>query len=46
MAATFAARRWPPPLPPAILRRLVFALLFLSGLSLGAPAVLRLAGGL
>jgi uncharacterized membrane protein YfcA len=44
MAATFAARRWPPPLPPAVLRRLVFALLFLSGVSLGAPAVLRLTG--
>ncbi len=44
MAATFAARRWPPPISPAILRRIVFILLFLSGVSLGAPAVLRLTG--
>ncbi|MBM6596340.1 sulfite exporter TauE/SafE family protein [Microvirga pudoricolor] len=45
MGATYAARRWPLPLPPAILRRIVFALLFLSGVSLGAPAVLHMLGG-
>jgi len=42
MGATYAARRWPPPIAPATMRRIVFVLLFLSGLSLGAPAVLRL----
>jgi uncharacterized protein len=44
MGATYAARRWPPPIPPAVMRRIVFILLFLSGVSLGAPAVLRLMG--
>jgi len=33
MAATYAARRWPPPLSPKTLRRIVFSLLFLSGVS-------------
>lgn len=44
MGATYAARRWPPPLSPAAMRRIVFVLLFLSGVSLGAPAVIRLLG--
>jgi uncharacterized membrane protein YfcA len=44
MGATYAARRWPPPVSPAAMRRIVFVLLFLSGVSLGAPAVLRLLG--
>ena len=44
MGATYAARRWPPPIRPAAMRRIVFALLFLSGVSLAAPAVLRLTG--
>lgn len=44
MAATLAARRWPPPIAPQVMRRIVFVLLFLSGVSLGAPAVLRLLG--
>ena len=42
MAATYAARRWPPPLSPKTLRRIVFSLLFLSGVSLGAPAIVHL----
>jgi len=44
MGATYAARRWPPPILPATMRKIVFSLLFLSGVSLGAPAVLRLLG--
>jgi uncharacterized membrane protein YfcA len=44
MGATCAARRWPPPISPATMRKIVFALLFLSGVSLGAPALLRLLG--
>lgn len=44
MTATYAARRWPPPVSPATMRRIVFVLLFFSGVSLGAPAVSRLAG--
>ncbi|WP_414471023.1 TSUP family transporter [Microvirga sp. M2] len=44
MGATFAARRWPPPLSPATMRRIVFLLLFLSGVSLIAPAVIHLWG--
>ena len=43
MAATYAARRWPPPLPPALMRRIVFMLLLASGVALGAPAVFHLA---
>jgi uncharacterized protein len=42
MGATHAARRWPPPLSPGAMRRIVFILLFLSGVSLGAPAVIHL----
>ena len=46
MGATYAAGRWPPPIPPVVMRRIVFILLFLSGVSLGAPAVLRLMGAI
>ena len=42
MAATQLARRYPPPISQLTMRRVVFALLFLSGVSLGAPAVIRL----
>jgi uncharacterized membrane protein YfcA len=42
MAMTYAARRWPPPLPDKLLKVIVFVLLFLSGLSLALPAALRL----
>lgn len=42
MGATYAARRWPLPVSPAALRRIVFGLLLLSGLSLGMPALVRL----
>jgi uncharacterized membrane protein YfcA len=44
MGATYAARRWPPPVSQSVMRRIVFVLLFLSGVSLGAPAVVRLLG--
>jgi len=44
MGATYAARRWPPPISPAAMRRIVFVLLFLSGISLGTPAIIRLLG--
>lgn len=44
MAFTALARRYPPPLTPAGLRRVAFCLLFLSGLSLAAPAFLKLFG--
>jgi uncharacterized membrane protein YfcA len=44
MGATYAARRWPPPVSAATMRRIVFILLFLSGVSLGAPAVTHLLG--
>lgn len=37
-AATYAARRWPPPLSRRSLRAVVFGLLALSGLSLAIPA--------
>lgn len=46
MGATYAARRWPPPVSPGAMRRIVFALLFLSGISLGAPAVVHVLGAL
>lgn len=42
MAATHTARRWPPPVSPAAMRRIVFVLLFLSGVSLGAPSIVNL----
>lgn len=45
MLATWAARRYPPPLSPLAMRRLAFLLLFLSGLSLAVPAILKLAAG-
>jgi len=44
MAFTALARRYPPPLTPVGLRRVAFCLLFLSGLSLAAPAFLKLFG--
>jgi len=44
IGATHAARRWPPPISPSTMRRIVFALLFLSGVSLGTPSVLHLLG--
>ena len=42
MIMTYAARRWPPPLSRQTMRRLVFVLLFLSGLSLALPAAAHL----
>jgi uncharacterized membrane protein YfcA len=42
MSATYAARRWPPPFSPVTMRRIVFLLLLLSGISLSAPAVIHL----
>ncbi|KLK93432.1 hypothetical protein AA309_08910 [Microvirga vignae] len=44
MSATYTARRWPPPFSPVTMRRIVFLLLLLSGISLGAPAVIHLLG--
>jgi uncharacterized membrane protein YfcA len=44
MAATHLARRHPPPVSQATMRRVVFALLFLSGVSLAAPAAIRMLG--
>lgn len=44
IAATHLARRYPPPLSQAVMRRIVFLLLFLSGVSLGAPAAVHLLG--
>lgn len=41
---TFLARRWPPPISQTALRRAAFVLLFLSGLSLGVPAIAHLGG--
>jgi uncharacterized membrane protein YfcA len=46
VGATYAARRWPPPVSPTAMRRIVFILLFLSGVSLGAPGVIHLLGPL
>lgn len=40
LIATYAARRWPPPLLPAALRRLAFVLLLMSGLSLALPVII------
>jgi uncharacterized protein len=40
--ATWLARRWPPALSPRTMRRLVFLLLALSGLSLALPALVKL----
>lgn len=44
MLMTYAARRWPPSLSQRTMRKIVFVLLFLSGLSLALPAALHLAG--
>lgn len=44
MAATAAARRWPPRIAPRVLRLVVFALLALTGLALALPALIRMAG--
>lgn len=43
--ATILARRYPPKLNPNGIRRVVFVLLFLSGLSLGLPAALTMIFG-
>ncbi|MDF2799520.1 MAG: hypothetical protein K0R85_2264 [Devosia sp.] len=40
-AATYAAKRWPPPLAVLTMRRIAFSLLLLSGLSLAVPALAR-----
>lgn len=42
MGMTYAARRWPLPLSPAMQKTVVFILLFLSGVSLALPALARL----
>lgn len=42
---TWVARRFPPPLPPLVIRRAALALLFLSGVALIATAGLALARG-
>ncbi|MBM1175267.1 TSUP family transporter [Microvirga arabica] len=42
IAATYIARRCPPPFSPVRMRRIVFVLLLLSGLSLGVPPILHL----
>jgi uncharacterized protein len=44
MLGTATARRYPVPLSPTVFRRVVFALLFLSGVSLALPAFLSLIG--
>lgn len=43
MLMTYAARRWPPSLSQPTMRKIVFVLLFLSGLSLALPAAIHLA---
>ncbi|WP_188824386.1 TSUP family transporter [Brucella endophytica] len=42
VAASYIARRWPPPVSASALRRSVFVLLLLSGLSLIVPAISHL----
>jgi uncharacterized membrane protein YfcA len=42
MASTAAARRWPPPISPNALRKVAAAFLAISGISLGAPALVRM----
>ncbi|MDO1582849.1 TSUP family transporter [Rhizobium oryzicola] len=42
IGATWLAKRFPPPLSPLAMRRLAFLMLFLSGLSLALPSILRL----
>ncbi|SEP96323.1 Sulfite exporter TauE/SafE [Faunimonas pinastri] len=44
MVFTFAARRWPPPVAPEIMRHVIFVLLCLSGISLAGPGLLHLLG--
>jgi len=44
MGATHLARRYPPAISQLALKRVVFALLFLSGVALGAPAFIGLIG--
>lgn len=41
-AAAFAGRRYPPPLPPTVMRRIAFTVLILIGLSLIASAASRM----
>ncbi len=41
--ATWLAKRFPPPLSPHTMRRIAFLLLFLSGVSLALPPVIKLA---
>jgi uncharacterized membrane protein YfcA len=43
---TFIAKRWPPPMSAIAIRRAAFTLLLLSGISLAAPALINLVGGL
>lgn len=43
MLSTYAARRWPPALSQRTMRRSVFVLFFLSGLSLALPAAMHVA---
>ncbi len=45
IGATVLAQRFPPPLSPPAFRRVVFCLLFLSGASLGLPALASLIRG-
>lgn len=42
MVATWLARKFPPPLSPAAMRKLAFVLLFLSGVSLAVPPLIHL----
>ncbi|WP_348642806.1 sulfite exporter TauE/SafE family protein [Mesorhizobium sp. B2-6-2] len=43
MLMTYSARRWPPSLSQGTMRKIVFVLLFLSGLSLALPTAMHLA---
>lgn len=43
IVSTYLAKRFPPPLSPLAMRRAAFALLFLSGVSLALPAIIKLA---
>lgn len=45
IVATHLARRYPPPLSPLAMRRMAFLLLFLSGVSLAVPALIKIAAG-
>lgn len=46
LGATYAARRWPPPIGPIAMRRAAFVLLMVSGVSLGLPAAIALVQGI